>query len=123
MKVNFNEIITHEMNIKIVDIDVVSEEETLLFSSRRKIRYGLARSTSNARFYVGTVLTLSDCNLPVGTEFEIPRTGGVSKWTIFVKDKAFSMTSFDPDEYTEDEAKLKVLLRKWADSNGIKFGE
>ena len=77
---------------------------------------------TSSRFYVGAVLTLSDCNLPVGTEIEISRPCGYSKWELFAKDKAFSMTSFAPDEFTEDETKLKNMLREWAEKNGIEFG-
>ena len=129
MKVNVVETKLYESDIKFVDINVISEDEALLYSPRRKIRYFLRRHTDNiskrisSRFYVGAVLTLSDCDLPVGTEFEISRSEGISKWTVFIKNKAFGMTSFDPDEYTEDEVKLKVMLRKWAENKGIKFGE
>ena len=129
MKVNVIETKRYESDIKFVDINVISEDEALLYSPRRKIRYILRRHTDNiskrtsSRFYVGAVLTLSDCNLPVGTEFEISKPESVSKWTVFIKNKAFSMTCFEPDEYTEDEVKLKAMLREWAENNGIKFGE
>ena len=129
MKVNVVETKRYESDIKFVDINVISEDEALLYSPRRKIRYFLRRHTDNiskrtsSRFYVGAVLTLSDCDLPVGTEFEISKPKGVSKWTVFIKNKAFSMMCFDPDEYTEDEVKLKSMLREWAENNGIKFGE
>ena len=129
MKVNVVETKRYESDIKFVDINVISEDEALLYSPRRKIRYFLRRHTDNiskrtsSRFYVGAVLTLSDCNLPVGTEFEISKPESVSKWTVFIKNKAFSMTCFEPDEYTEDEVKLKSMLREWAENNGIKFGE
>lgn len=127
MKVNVVETKRYESDIKFVDINVISEDEALLYSPRRKIRYILRRHTDNiskrtsSRFYVGAVLTLSDCDLPVGTEFEISKPKGVSKWTVFIKNKAFSMTSFEPDGYTEDEVKLKSMLQKWAEKNGIKF--
>lgn len=129
MKVNVVETKRYESDIKFVDINVISEDEALLCSPRRKIRYILRRHTDNiskrtsSRFYVGAVLTLSDCDLPVGTEFKISKPEGVSKWTVFINNKAFSMMCFDPDEYTEDEAKLKSMLREWAENNGIKFGE
>ena len=129
MKVNVVETKRYESDIKFVDINVISEDEALLYSPRRKIRYILRRHTDNiskrtsSRLYVGAVLTLSDCDLPVGTEFEISKPKGVSKWTVFIKNKAFSMMCFDPDEYTEDEVKLKSMLREWAENNGIKFGE
>ena len=129
MKVNVVETKRYESDIKFVDINVISEDEALLYSPRRKIRYILRRHTDNiskrtsSRFYVGAVLTLSDCNLPVGTEFEISKPESVSKWTVFIKNKAFSMTCFEPDEYTEDEVKLKAMLREWAENNGINFGE
>ena len=129
MKVNVVETKRYESDIKFVDINVIPEDEALLYSPRRKIRYILRRHTDNiskrtsSRFYVGAVLTLSDCDLPVGTEFEISRPESVSKWTVFIKNKAFSMMCFDPDEYTEDEVKLKSMLREWAENNGIKFGE
>ena len=129
MKVNVIETKRYESDIKFIDINVISEDEALLYSPRRKIRYFLRRHTDNiskrtsSRFYVGAVLTLSDCNLPVGTEFEISKPESVSKWTVFIKNKAFSMTCFEPDEYTEDEVKLKAMLREWAENNGIEFGE
>ena len=129
MKVNVVETKRYESDIKFVDINVISEDEALLYSPRRKIRYILRRHTDNiskrtsSRFYVGAVLTLSDCDLPVGTEFAISKPKGVSKWTVFIKNKAFSMMCFDPDEYTEDEVKLKSMLQEWAENNGIKFGE
>ena len=129
MKVNVVETKRYESDIKFIDINVISEDEALLYSPRRKIRYILRRHTDNiskrtsSRFYVGAVLTLSDCDLPVGTEFVISKPEGVSKWTVFIKNKAFSMTCFEPDEYTEDEVKLKSMLREWAENNGIKFGE
>ena len=129
MKVNVVETKRYESDIKFVDINVISEDEALLYSPRRKIRYFLRRHTDNiskrtsSRFYVGAVLTLSDCDLPLGTEFEISKSEKVSKWTVFIKNKAFSMMCFDPDEYTEDEVKLKSMLREWAENNGIKFGE
>ena len=129
MKVNVIETKRYESDIKFVDINVISEDEALLYSPRRKIRYILRRHTDNiskrtsSRFYVGAVLTLSDCDLPVGTEFEISKPESVSKWTVFIKNKAFSMTCFEPDEYTEDEVKLKAMLREWAENNGIMFGE
>ncbi len=127
MKVNVVETKRYESDIKFVDINVISEDEALLYSPRRKIRYILRRHTDNiskrtsSRFYVGAVLTLSDCDLPVGAEFEISKPESVSKWTVFIKNKAFSMTSFEPDGYTEDEVKLKSMLQKWAEKNGIKF--
>ena len=133
MKVNVVETKRYESDIKFVDINVISEDEALLYSPRRKIRYAHRRHTDNfskrtsSRFYVGAVLTLSDCDLPVGTEFEISKpesvSKSVSKWTVFIKNKAFSMTCFEPDEYTEDEVKLKSMLREWAENSGIKFGE
>lgn len=129
MKVNVVETKRYESDIKFVDINVISEDEALLYSPRRKIRYALRRHTDNiskrtsSRFYVGAVMTLSDCDLPVGTEFEISKPESVSKWTVFIKYKAFSMTCFEPDEYTEDEVKLKSMLREWAENSGIKFGE
>jgi hypothetical protein len=129
MKVNVVETKRYESDIKFVDINVISEDEALLYSPRRKIRYILRRHTDNiskrtsSRFYVGAVLTLSDCDLPVGTEYVISKPEGVSKWTVFIKNKAFSMMCFEPDEYTEDEVKLKSMLREWAENNGIKFGE
>ena len=129
MKVNVVETKRYESDIKFVDINVISEDEALLYSPRRKIRYILRRHTDNiskrtsSRFYVGAVLTLSNCDLPVGTEFVISKPEGVSKWTVFMKNIAFSMTSFEPDEYTEDEVKIKSMLREWAENSGIKFGE
>jgi len=139
MKVNFTETITitHVLNINIVDIDIISEDERLLLlplyktdSYKVASRYYLHSSTDRISkrketlFYVFATLTLSGSKLPVGSTFYIHGPHGPSaEWEVFKENKAFSVTCFDSDEYTEDEVKLKAMLREWAENNGIKFGE
>ena len=137
MKVNYTETIKHEININIVDIDVMSEEERLLLLSRfyktdsYKVasRYYLYCSTDhiskrkNTLFYVFATITLSGSELPVGSTFYIPGTSWPSEWSVIKENKASGVTCFEPDEYTEDEVKLKAMLREWAENNGIVFGE
>lgn len=131
MKVNYEERKRCEADIKFVDINVVSEDEMLLCERfwKRKDRFYVSTSTDNiskrktTRFYILFVLTLSGCDIPIGTGFNIPLTE--DGWTfvfVFAKDKVCGMTSFDPDEYTKDETKLKNMLHDWAEKNGIKFG-
>lgn len=136
MKVYFTETITHELDINITDIDVISEEERLLLSRVYKTdsykvtsRYYLKSLTDriskrkNKRFYVLATITLSGSELPVGNSIHIPGPDGPSEWIVIKENKASGVTCFDPDEYTEDEVKLKSMLREWAENNGIKFGE
>ena len=47
MKVNVVETKRYESEIKFVDINVVSEDDLLLYSPRRKFRYILRRHTDN----------------------------------------------------------------------------
>ena len=131
MKVNYVERKRCEADIKFADINVVSEDEMFLCQRfwKRKDRYYVSTSTDNiskrktTRFYVLFILTLSGCDIPIGTQFDIPLTeDGWSFAFLFAKDKACSITSFEPDEYTEDEAELKNMLREWAEKNGIEFG-
>lgn len=130
MIVNYVETRRCEADIKFVDINVVSEDEMLLCERfwKCKDRYYVSTSTDNiskrrtTRFYILFVLTLSGCNIPIGTQFNIPLTeDGWSFAFVFAKDKACGITSFEPDEYTEDEAKLKNMLHDWAEKNGIVF--
>lgn len=136
MKVNFTETITHELNFNIVDIDVISEEERLLLSRLYKTdsykvasRYCLVCSTDriskrkHTLFYVFATITLYGSELPVDSTFHIPGPNGPSEWNVIKENNASGVICFDPDEYTEDEVKLKSMLREWAENNGIKFGE
>ena len=132
MIVNYVETRRCEADIKFVDINVVSEDEMLLCERfwMRKDRYYVSTSTDNiskrktTRFYILFVLTLSGCDIPIGTQFYIPLTeDGWSFAFVFAKDKACGITSFEPDAYTEDESRLKELLLLWANINGIKLGE
>ena len=131
MKVNVTEIKRYESDIKFVDIDVISEEERLLSTCHYQIkaRYYIRGTKDNIskirseRFYVGAVLTLSCSDLPVGTEFNVPWHLGVSSWCVLERDKAVGLICFDSSEYTEDEVKLKNMLREWAVKHEIKFGE
>ena len=122
MKVNYVERKRCEADIKFADINVVSEDEMFLCQRfwKRKDRYYVSTSTDNiskrktTRFYVLFILTLSGCDIPIGTQFDIPLTeDGWSFAFLFAKDKACSITSFEPDEYTEDEAELKNMLRQY----------
>ena len=96
MIVNYVETRRCEADIKFVDINVVSEDEMLLCERfwKRKDRYYVSTSTDNiskrktTRFYILFVLTLSGCDIPIGTGFNIPITE--DGWTfvfVFAKDK------------------------------------
>ena len=78
-------------------------------------------------FSIGAILTFSCSELPIGAEFYLHENKNINdyteSWYVFAKNKAIGIAKFDPDEYTEDEVKLKSMLREWAENKGIKFGE
>jgi len=131
MKVSVTEIKRYESDVKFVDIDVISEEEWLLstYHYHMNDRYCIREyrdSTNKIRieiFCVGAVMTLSGSDFSVGTQFQVPWHGCAPAWWIFEKNKAVGLISFDSSEYTEDEVKLKNMLRDWAVKHGIKFGD
>ena len=110
----------YDSDVTIRDIDVAPE----------KIKYpnGYAKSVfccEGPLFYVDAVITFSDLNLPVGSEvwFDHESMDSCSHWYIFAKNKGIYLCLFKANEYTEDKAKVKNMLRKWAESEGIKFEE
>lgn len=112
-------------DIKIVDIDVASEEEAqLTVPGKDEIRVCPRGFTSRGPyrgFFVLAVLTFTGSDLPVGTRFSFPDNSKC--WYVIEKNKAAYHIRFNVDEYEEDEAKLKAKLRVWAEENGIRFGE
>ncbi len=132
MKVNATTVNSYVSDIKIVDIDVISEEEAQQIMPNRKPKYhinpkALKLNGPYRGFFVLAVLTFTGSDLPVGTSFipvgtEFSYTGHKS-WEVYKENKAFRHLRFSEDEYEEDKAKLKAKLRVWAEENGIRFGE
>ena len=112
----------YESDITIVDIDVASEEEAQLSSPglSKVCRKSLVSKGPYRGFFVVAVMTFSGPNLPVGTDISFADTK--QSWTVIAKNKAARHVRFDPEEYEEDEAKIKAMLRDWAEKNGIEFG-
>ena len=119
MKVNATIVNNYVSDIKIVDIDVISEEEAQLIDPGRKAKYhinpkALTLNGPFRGFFVIVVLTFTGSDLPVGTSF-IP-VGTESSfmenksWKVYKENKAFRHFRFSVDEYEENEAKLKARL-------------
>jgi hypothetical protein len=126
MKVNVSVANEYVAEIKIVDIDVATEEEAQLTipdlsQNHRVLPCALTSSGPYRGFFVVAVLTFSGSELPVGSVFSFPYQ--TQKWKIIKKNKAAYHIRFSPDEYTEDEDKLKIMLREWAEKNGVVFNE
>lgn len=64
-------------------------------------------------------MTFSGPELPVGTYNSFAENR--QHWMVIEKNKASRHIRFSPEEYEEDEVKLKAKLRDWAEKNGIKF--
>lgn len=112
----------YESDITIVDIDVASEEEAQLYGSglSRLFRRALVSKKGPYRgFFVIAVMTFSGPELPVGTE--ITFAGTTRRWKVIAKNKAAYPIRFNPEEYEEDEAKIKVKLSEWAEKSGVVF--
>lgn len=118
-----NETVT---DIKIVDIDVASEEEARLSipdlsQNHRVLPMALTTKGPYKGFFVLAVITFTDYDLPVDSTFSLGENS--QHWKVIKKNKAAYHIRFSPDEYTEDKEELKIMLREWAEKNGIRFGE
>ena len=118
-----NETVTE---IKIVDIDVASEEEARLSipdlsQNHRVLPMVLTTKGPYKGFFVLAVITFTDSDLPVDSTFSFGENS--QHWKVIMKNKAVYHIRFSPDEYTEDKEELKIMLREWAEKNGIRFGE
>ena len=111
----------YDSDIKIVDIDIASEEEAQLSCPglSKVCRKSLVSKGPYRGFFVIAVMTFSGPDLPVGTMISL--TENRQQWLVIEKNKAARHMRFDPEEYEEDEVKLKSMLQKWAEKNGIKF--
>ena len=110
----------YDSDVTVLDIDVAPK--------RIKYPNGYCKSVcycEGPRFYVNAVITFSDLDLPVGSEvwFDHVSTESCPHCNIFANNKGICLCLFRADEYTEDRAKLKKMLRNWAEENGFKFGE
>jgi hypothetical protein len=110
----------YESDITIVDIDVASEEEAQLYGSglSRFFRRSLVKGPYRGVFVIA-VMTFSGPELPVGTE--ITFAGTTRRWKVIAKNKAAYPIPFNPEEYEEDKAKIKVKLSEWAVKSGVVF--
>ena len=122
MKAHITEPTRYESDIKVVDIDVASEEEAQLSCPglSKVCRKSLVSKGPYRGFFVVAVMTFSGPDLPVGTDISFADTK--QRWTVIAKNKAARHVRFDPEEYEEDEAKIKDMLLEWAEERGIKFG-
>ncbi len=126
MKVNVTKANEHVADIKIVDIDAASEEEAKLFApvigwNHPYLHRSLVSKGPYSGFFVIVVLTFTGSELPVGRRFSFSENS--QGWKVIKKNKAACHIRFSPDEYEEDEVKIKVKLRDWAEKNGIKIEE
>lgn len=111
-------------DIKFIDIDAASEEEAKLFApvigwNHPYLHRSLVSKGPYSGFFVMAVLTFTGSELPVGRTFSFPENS--QGWKVIAANKAARHIRFSPDEYEEDEVKLKSMLQKWAEKNGIKF--
>ena len=122
MKAHITEPAGYDSDIKVVDIDVASEEEAQLSSPglSKVCRKSLVSKGPYRGFFVVAVMTFSGPDLPVGTMISL--TENRQQWLVIDKNKATRHIRFSPDEYEEDEAKFKVMLRDWAEKKRIVFG-
>ena len=122
MKAHITEPTGYESDIKVVDIDVASEEEAQLSCPglSNVCHRSLVSTGPYNGFFIVAVMTFSGPNLPVGTMISF--TNNCQQWLVIEKNKATRHIRFSPDEYEEDKAKLKDKLREWAEEQGIKFG-
>ena len=122
MKAHITEPAGYDSDIKVVDIDIASEEEAQLSSPglSKVCRKSLVSKGPYRGFFVVAVMTFSGPDLPVGTDISFADTK--QRWTVIAKNKAIRHVRFDPEEYEEDEAKIKAKLREWAEKSGVMFG-
>lgn len=126
MKVRVSKAKEYVIDLKLIDIDVASEEEAQLIDpdlsrNHRFLPRSLVKTGQFRGFFVIAVLTFSSSDLQVGSEFYIPETS--QRWKVITNNKAARHIRFSPDEYEEDKTKLKNKLHDLAENNGIKFGE
>ena len=115
----------YEAEIKITDIDIISEEERL--SCGFRTRYFVNQMTNE--FCIYAVITLSGPDLPVGARLSFPDlTVTARSWRVFAKNKAFylirlSSRQFDELQYDYHafDYEFKPLLQAWARKRGIRF--
>lgn len=124
MKVKVTKANEYVADIKIVDIDAASEEDAKLFApvigwNHPYLHRSLVKKGPYRGFFVIALLTFTSSELPVGRMFSIPENS--QGWKVIAENKAARHIRFSPDEYEEDEVKLKAKLRAWAEKNGIKF--
>ncbi|MBO4531748.1 MAG: hypothetical protein J5767_14045, partial [Paludibacteraceae bacterium] len=122
MKANITEPSDYVSDIKVTDIYPASKEEAQLSCpglSKVCPRSLVSKGPYNG-FFVVAVMTFSNPDLPVGTDVSFAENR--QHWMVIEKNKASRHIRFNPDEYTEDETKLKNMLREWAEKEGIKFG-
>ena len=121
MKAHITEPAGYDSDIKVVDIDIASEEEAQLSSPglSKVCRKSLVSKGPYRGFFVVAVMTFSGPDLPVGPDISFADT--TQRWTVIAKNKAARHVRFDPEEFEEDEAKIKVKLRDWAEKSGVVF--
>ena len=124
MKVNVSKANEYVTDIKIVDIDVASEEEAQLMDpelsqNHRYLPWSLVTKGPYRGFFVIAVLTFTGSEMPVSSTFSFGENS--HHWKVIKKNMAARHIRFSPDEYTEDKAKLKIMLLKWAEMNGIEL--
>ena len=105
--------------VKISDIRIASKDE--IESLGNDYISGFFRT--DRCFYIAAVMTIDNLDLPRGSQIMFSNTDTCSFWYVFAKSKATHNCCFNVDKYTEDEAELKLLLREWVESQGIKIGE
>ena len=122
MKAHITEPAGYDSDIKVVDIDVASEEEAQLSSPglSKVCRKSLVSKGPYRGFFVVAVMKFSGPDLPAGTDISFADTK--QRWTVIAKNKAVRHVRFDPEEHEEDEAKIKAKLREWAEKSGVVFG-
>ena len=108
----------YDLEVKVLDINLISKEECEL---TKLPRFCCDRGC----FCVNAVMTFSNLDLPIGSDVwfmgsEDPYD--FSHWYIFAKNKGVFGCLFKSDKYTEDETKLQTMLLEWAEKAGIKFG-
>lgn len=109
----------YSSDVTVLDINVISEDECKLLGYDPNERFFLAE---RGVFYVKAVLTFSELDLPVGSDVWFLNPDHPSRWNIFARNKGYYLCPFRVDKYTEDEAKIKTMLREWAENVGIEFG-
>ena len=124
MKVNVSKANEYVTDIKIVDIDVASEEEAQLMDpelsqNHRYLPWSLVTKGPYKGFFVLAVMTFTDSDFPVGSTFSFGENS--HHWKVIMKNKAAYHIRFSPDEYTEDKEELKIMLHEWAEKNGIEL--